>query len=106
MKKILILFIPFILACGMPISAAVRNLPRPSVAPTPPKASVEMVVIAAESLNIRSEPNESAPADKFGLQAGQVVHVYTECTGGFVKAWVSINSDCTQWVRSKYLEAK
>lgn len=105
MKKLLILILPFILACGIPISATVRNLPRPSTAPTPPPRVVEMRVVA-DALNIRAEPDANSAADANGLQGGQVVHVYTTCTGGFIKEWVSINPDCTQWVNSRYLEQK
>lgn len=93
-------------ACGIP--AALPNVapgaiaPELSAAPTPPAQVVEMMVTGR--LNIRAAPDYKSAADPDGLERGQVVKVYLSCTRGEMRAWVSINSDCTEWVNSAWLD--
>jgi hypothetical protein len=60
-------------------------------------------MVVTGRLNIRDEPDYKSAADPDGLERGQVVRVYLACTGGETRAWVSINSDCTEWVNSAWL---
>ena len=94
-------------ACGIPAAlpnaAPAAVAPKLSAAPTPPAQVVEMMVIA-DMLNIRAAPDYKSAADPDGLERGQVVKVHLSCTRGEMRAWVSINSDCTEWVNSAWLD--
>lgn len=94
------------LACGIPSAlpnaAPAAIAPKLSATPTPPAQVVEMMVIA-DMLNIRAAPDYKSAADPDGLERGQDVKVYLFCTGGEMRDWVAINSDCTEWVNSAWL---
>lgn len=92
-----------VLACGLPVASQIVY-PQHDPAPTPP-AVVEMVVIA-DSLNIRAEASHLSAAEAEGLRKGQVVKIYLSCTGGELREWVSLDRDCTRWVKASWLEPK
>lgn len=102
MKRIIaILFLLAVtLACGAPVAmrAAME-------APLKPVAD-PLYTVTAHALNFRTCGSLDCPADPKGLKQGQEVRVYLHCTGGEFADWVSIDYDCTRWVRSSWLEAK
>ena len=89
------------LACGVQGQKLKVYQPMPTGTATPP-AVLEMVVIA-DALNIRAEANYNSAADPVGLRKGEKVKVYLSCTGGEVREWVSLNRDCTRWVKASWL---
>lgn len=91
-----------VLACGLPAASQIVY-PQHSAAPTPPAQVVEMIVIA-DALNIRAEATYLSAAEPVGLRKGEKVKVYLACTGGEVREWVSLNRDCTRWVKASWLK--
>lgn len=88
------------LACGL----SPKVYPLHSAAPTPPAQVVEMIVIA-DALNIRAEATYLSAADPVGLRKGEKVKIYLSCTGGEVREWVSLDRDCTRWVKASWMTA-
>ena len=90
-------------ACGVSAGEKLKVY-QPTETATPP-AVLEMVVIA-DALNIRADADYNSAADPVGLRKGEKVKVYLACTGGEVREWVSLNRDCTRWVKASWLEAR
>ena len=90
------------LACG--VQGQKLKVYQPTETATPP-AVLEMVVIA-DALNIRADADYNSAADPVGLRKGEKVKVYLACTGGEVREWLSLNRDCTRWVKASWLEAR
>ena len=88
-------------ACGLPAASQIVY-PQHSAAPTPP-AVLEMVVIA-DALNVRAAATYLSAADPVGLRKGEKVKIYLACTGGEVREWVSLDRDCTRWVKASWLK--
>ena len=89
------------LACG--ISSTGTSLVNPTSQPTETQPAVLEMVVIADALNIRAEASYNSAADPVGLRRGEKVKVYLSCTGGEVREWVSLNRDCTRWVKAEWL---
>lgn len=90
------------LACGVQGQKLKVYQSMPTETATPP-AVLEMVVIA-DALNIRADADYNSAADPVGLRKGEKVKIYLACTGGEVREWVSLNRDCTRWVKASWLK--
>lgn len=114
MKKYLYLITLLLtsLACGVQtVSIPADTQPAPVVsAVVTPTATAShhtlTMYVKASALNLRECGAVDCPADPQGLKQGQKVVVYLTCTGGKYTDWVSLDVDCTRWVRSSWLEEK
>lgn len=102
----------FVLACGVAAPKAGSQI-YANTEPTAemstdvnPASDVVTMYVKAQNLNLRDCGSVACPADPKGLEKGKKVEVYLTCTGGIWKDWVALDVDCTQWVRSSWLEAK
>lgn len=100
------------LACGVQtVSIPADTQPAPVVsAVVNPTATAShhtlTMYVKASALNLRECGAVDCPADPQGLKQGERVTVYLTCTGGKYADWVSLDVDCTRWVRSSWLEEK
>lgn len=111
-KKILLLLLPFVLACSITVPAA-QLAPLPTESPTPPRTvytaiptdqALETCNVTAGALNLRDAPDLAGYEShvKSWLRAGEIVTVLPSPPVG---SWINVTAqDLTGWINSKYCE--